>query len=64
MGLLVANSIFIGDYLTAKGQRPEDDIAMIRDLGFEVLGAADRHNASGAPAGVELKSRSERLSPG
>ena len=37
MGLLVANSIFIGDYLTAKGQRPEDDVAMIRDLGFEIL---------------------------
>ena len=37
MALLVANSIFIGDYLTAKGQRPEDDLAMIRDLGFRIL---------------------------
>jgi biotin synthase len=63
LGLLVANSIFIGDYLTAKGQRPEDDIAMIRDLGFEILGAADHRRADAAPDGVPLKSRDERLSP-
>jgi len=66
MGLLVANSIFIGDYLTAKGQRPEDDLAMIRDLGYEILGAADNRTLASTPAapiGVALKSRSERLSP-
>jgi len=38
LGLYVANSIFIGDYLTAKGQTAEDDLAMIRDLGFEIEG--------------------------
>jgi biotin synthase len=65
LGLLVANSIFIGDYLTAKGQRAEDDLAMIRDLGFEILGAADHYApASAAANGVALKSRAERLSPG
>jgi biotin synthase-like enzyme len=37
-GLYVANSIFVGDYLTTKGQLPEADFAMIRDLGFTVLG--------------------------
>ncbi len=63
MGLLIANSIFIGDYLTAKGQRPEDDLAMIRDLGFEILGAADHRRRDDAPDGVALKSRDERLSP-
>jgi len=63
MGLLVANSIFIGDYLTAKGQRPEDDLAMIRDLGFEILGAADHRRVDDAPTGVALKSRHERLTP-
>lgn len=36
LGLYAANSIFIGDYLTTKGQPPEDDFAMIRDLGFEI----------------------------
>jgi biotin synthase len=63
-GLLVANSIFIGDYLTAKGQRPEDDIAMIRDLGFEILGASGAAPAADAGGhGVALKSRAERLGP-
>ena len=38
LGLYVANSIFIVDYLTTKGQKPEADLAMIRDLGFEIEG--------------------------
>jgi biotin synthase len=38
MGLFVANSIFIGDYLTTKGQPAVADLAMIRDLGFEIEG--------------------------
>jgi biotin synthase len=62
MGLLVANSIFIGDYLTAKGQRPEDDVAMIRDLGFEILGDPAL-TADAAPERVALKSSAERLGP-
>jgi len=37
LGLYAANSIFVGDYLTTKGQLPEADYAMIRDLGFEVV---------------------------
>ncbi len=36
LGLFAANSIFVGDYLTTKGQLPEADYAMIRDLGFEI----------------------------
>lgn len=36
LGLYAANSIFIGDYLTTKGQAPEADYRMIQDLGFEV----------------------------
>jgi len=36
LGLYAANSIFVGDYLTTKGQLPEADYAMICDLGFEV----------------------------
>lgn len=38
LGLYVANSIFIGDYLTTKGQPAEDDLQMIRDMGFEIEG--------------------------
>jgi len=37
LGLYAANSIFVGDYLTTKGQLPEDDIQMISDLGFEIM---------------------------
>lgn len=37
LGLYAANSIFVGDYLTTKGQPPEADYEMIRDLGFEIV---------------------------
>ena len=36
LGLYPANSIFVGDYLTTKGQAPAADYKMIEDLGFEV----------------------------
>jgi biotin synthase len=48
LGLFVANSIFIGDYLTSEGQAPNLDIEMIRDLGFEIVGEAPGIPASGA----------------
>jgi biotin synthase len=35
LGFYVANSIFVGDYLTTKGQSCEEDYRMIEDLGFE-----------------------------
>jgi biotin synthase len=37
LSLYAANSIFVGDYLTTKGQPPEADYQMIRDLGFEIV---------------------------
>jgi biotin synthase len=36
LGLYAANSIFVGDYLTTKGQSPETDYRMIEEMGFEV----------------------------
>jgi biotin synthase len=36
MGLYPANSIFVGDYLTTKGQAPTADYKMIEELGFEI----------------------------
>jgi biotin synthase len=36
LGLYAANSIFVGDYLTTKGQLPEADYRMIEELGFTV----------------------------
>jgi biotin synthase len=40
LGLYVANSIFVGDYLTTPGQAANQDWEMIKDLGF-VLEAPD-----------------------
>ena len=37
LGLYAANSLFVGDYLTTKGQAPERDYQLIEDLGFEVV---------------------------
>jgi biotin synthase len=37
LGLFAANSIFVGDYLTTKGQLPARDYQMISDLGFQIV---------------------------
>ncbi|MGO9601203.1 MAG: biotin synthase BioB [Isosphaeraceae bacterium] len=37
LGLYAANSLFVGDYLTTKGQPPQEDYQMIEDLGFEAV---------------------------
>ncbi|GII96595.1 biotin synthase BioB [Sinosporangium siamense] len=39
LALHLANSIFLGDYLTSEGQAGQDDLQMIRDAGFTVEGA-------------------------
>jgi len=36
LGLYAANSIFVGDYLTTKGQAPEADYKMIEEMGFVI----------------------------
>ncbi|MEU3574583.1 biotin synthase BioB, partial [Kitasatospora sp. NPDC036755] len=54
LGLHVANSIFLGDYLTSEGQAGQADLDMIKDAGFEVEGAGEatlpRHRADVAEA--------------
>ena len=40
IGLYIANSLFVGDYLTTQGQAPSEDYQMIQDLGFEITGQA------------------------
>ncbi len=37
LGLYAANSMFVGDYLTTKGQLPEADYRMIEELGFVIV---------------------------
>ncbi len=55
--LEVANSIFLGDYLTSEGQGAAKDLEMIADAGFVVLGqetsgasAVSHHRPEAAPA--------------
>lgn len=42
--LHVANSIFLGDYLTSEGQDARADLEMLRDNGFVILGQEDAFN--------------------
>ena len=61
--LAVANSLFLGDYLTSEGQDARRDLEMISDAGYVVLGQEDidpaelaariRHRADEAPAQPE-----------
>ncbi len=44
MGLYAANSIFVGDYLTTKGQSPDADYRMIEELGFVITRAETNAN--------------------
>ena len=37
LGLYPANSIFVSDYLTTKGQSAADDFKMIEEMGFEIV---------------------------
>lgn len=37
LGLYAANSVFVGDYLTTKGQPPVADYRMMEDLGFQIV---------------------------
>ena len=46
LALHVANSLFLGDYLTSEGQAAETDLELIRDNGFVVLGS-EEHAAQG-----------------
>ena len=43
LALYPANSIFIGDYLTTKGQKDSEDYKMIQDLGFEIEECTNEH---------------------
>jgi biotin synthase len=59
LGLFVANSLFIGDYLTTRGQASQLDRDMVRDLGFEIVGETSPLSAPAAPE-VEMVTRQSR----
>lgn len=46
MGLYAANSMFVSDYLTTKGQPAAQDFEMIEDLGFEIVANATESSRS------------------
>lgn len=64
LALHIANSLFLGDYLTSEGQSGRADLAMIADAGFEVEGGtvpagppepdADADAGGGEPAGAAV----------
>jgi len=60
LALQVANSLFLGDYLTSEGQAAKADLEMIADNGFVVLGAdgaavsaEEKHDGSAAAPASE-----------
>jgi biotin synthase len=57
--LHLANSLFLGDYLTSEGQAAQTDLEMITDAGFRVLSDQDRplQPASGRQPGVAVRRR-------
>ncbi|MGH7867167.1 MAG: biotin synthase BioB [Candidatus Dormibacteraceae bacterium] len=61
LALHLANSIFLGDYLTSEGQAAKADLEMIADAGFEVEGTNQvtlpEHRASAAAAHGEARCR-------
>ena len=46
LALYAANSVFVQGYLTTSGQRPDEALAMIAALGFEVEEAAERMDSA------------------
>jgi biotin synthase len=63
LGLYIANSIFVGDYLTTEGQPVNTDVEMIRDLGFEIEGdAAEGETPRRVSEDVKISTLDERLS--
>ena len=56
LGLHLANSIFLGDYLTSEGQAGMADLEMIADGGFVIEGHEDGQFVAGAPE-VALRRR-------
>ena len=58
MGLYAANSIFVSDYLTTKGQSADADYEMIADLGFEIIISGHEMEASSETPALATQSES------
>jgi len=66
MGLYAANSLFVSDYLTTKGQTADEDFRMIEDLGFEIVAGEDessRQHESGRNVQQAVEAASKIIVP-
>lgn len=67
LALHLANSIFLGDYLTSEGQAGRSDLDMIADAGFEVEGAGTTtlpgHREARTPVAVRRRGAGTELPP-
>ncbi len=52
LALHIANSLFLGDYLTSEGQPGQADLDMIADAGFTVLGRRDPSPETAGPGAL------------
>lgn len=61
LALHLANSLFLGDYLTSEGQATKDDLQMIHDAGFRILSEqhTDPHDNQSVPSGAETPGAGE-----
>ncbi|MGO1166578.1 MAG: biotin synthase BioB [Janibacter sp.] len=57
IALHLANSIFLGDYLTAQGQAAQDDLALLEDNGFVILGAEASPGVAAGSDGPVIRRR-------
>lgn len=64
LALHLANSLFLGDYLTSEGQAAQADLVMIADAGFRVLSArVDPVGTAPAHAAVRTRGAGTDLAP-
>ena len=64
LALQLANSLFLGDYLTSEGQAARADLEMIADAGFRVLSVGDQTAEADRLSGAHRTSEGARLSGG
>jgi biotin synthase len=70
LALHIANSLFLGDYLTSEGQDAHQDLQMIKDAGFRILSpgqdsraAADRDAGSVRAAAIRRRGAGTVIPP-
>lgn len=63
VALQLANSLFLGDYLTSEGQEAAADLAMIADAGFRVLNAAEQGEGSAAKPRLRRRGAGTAVAP-